>query len=112
MSSERRRSPRFVLHQLIEVEFDRETFIPASGLDLSAHGLGCKTQIPLGLYTRVYLLFQLRPGDEASVIEAEGQVLRCQPQGDGTYRIGIEFRGLPEQSLQRIREWGAQNGAI
>lgn len=112
MSDERRRSPRFILHQLIELEFDRETFIPVLGLDLSRHGVACKTQMPLGLYTRVYMLIQLYPGDENSIIEAEGQVLRCTPHEEGTYRLGIEFRGLSEANLAKLEEWSKTSEPI
>jgi len=107
MRTERRRSPRFILHQLIEIEFDRETFIPVQGLDLSLNGVACKTQLPLELYSRVYMLIQLNPNDEQSTLEADGQVLRCDPMEEGLYRIGIEFRNLSASNIQKIKEWSS-----
>jgi hypothetical protein len=112
MGTERRRSPRFILHQLIEIEFDRETFIPVQGLDLSLHGVACKTQLPLELYSRVYMLIQLNPNDEQSTLEAEGQVLRCDPMEEGLYRIGIEFRNLSASNIQKIKEWSSEREPI
>ncbi|GEM_PF-835876 len=109
MSDERRKAKRFLLQQLIELEFDRETFIPVMGIDISVRGVSCKTQLPLGLYSKVYLLIELDKDNKETFFEAQGQVLRCVDQNEGTFLVGIEYSDLEESKRHIIEEWAKVN---
>lgn len=113
MANERRRSPRFSVRHLIEMDFGKETFVRATGVNISSSGLLCKTEPPIDLYTRVFLSLTV-PGKEGDeVINCEGIVVRCD-ETDGEHLTAIVFTGFrPEESekLMRLLDESARQGA-
>jgi len=62
MRTERRKSERFLINQLIEIDMGREYFIPAEGVNISDEGLLCHTAEAIEPYSRVYMQLTLDGG--------------------------------------------------
>ena len=107
---ERRRSPRYVLHQLVSLGFAREKYIRAEAVNISTHGIGCMSDSAVDLYTRVFIMLQGEPSEEHPPISCEGIVVRCQKVKDGEYDLGIEFTDIFEFDLQRIAKLEDEKG--
>ena len=108
MAKERRRAPRFSLRHLIEVDFGKEQFVRATGLNISSSGLLCMTNPAIELYSRVFLSLTLpgKNGDE--IINCDGIVVRSEPKGD-EFITGISFTSFqPEEAEKLIELLGSQ----
>ena len=88
MSSDKRKSPRFPIEQFIDVSFGRETFVKATGLDISASGMRCELEGPLDPYASIYILLKI---SEEETIEVNGIIVRVEKKGASKYIVGIEF---------------------
>jgi Tfp pilus assembly protein PilZ len=95
MKNDRRKHPRFKIDQMLQASFDRETYIHASGINISKSGLLCKTEQEMGLYSSIFLM--IRVNDEIPPVTCEGVVVRCEQEKDGTYEVGIQFTDIKNQ---------------
>lgn len=102
---DRRRSPRYVLHQLVSLGFAREKYIHAEAVDISTHGIGCVSDSPVDLYSRVFIMLQGEPTEENPPISCEGIAVRCEKLGKERYSLGIEFTDIFEFDLARIAKF-------
>lgn len=105
MSQERRRSIRYELKQLVQLGFGREIFINAEGNNISRYGIGCSTDQPIDLYSKMFLMIQLKPDDDASIIKTEGIVVRCDRMADGSFDVGVEFTDLFDSDKRKLDEF-------
>ena len=92
MAREKRRAPRFHINQLIELEYGKESFVRASGLNISEGGLLCKTEPYLAPSSRVFLSVHL---SDDEIVNCEGIVVRSERRDDGSYAAisFVEFEG-------------------
>jgi len=97
-NSERRKTPRFRIEQMVEVSFNREEFIAAEGIDLSLTGLQCETATELQTGDEMFLMLGL--GKES--IGCEGIVMHVRKIAS-RFRIGIEFTGMTEESTSTLK---------
>ena len=74
--------------------------------NISANGVLCHTVKPVPLMTRMSIALDL-PVDPEVRIDAEGVVVRCDPdeQGDDRYRVAILFTKLDDEEHAAIREY-------
>ncbi len=110
MAKERRRSPRLSLRHLIELDYGKEQFIQATGVNISSSGLLCKTNPEIALYSRVFLSFALpaETGDE--IINCEGIVVRSDKDGD-EFTTAISFTSFrPDEAEKLVQLLGAPEG--
>jgi c-di-GMP-binding flagellar brake protein YcgR len=86
----------------------REDFIPADGLNISATGLACITDVPQESGSRMFTMFQLDPDSEESLVKCEGVVSRCDKKPNGEYEIGVEFTDILDSDRKKIEVYLAQ----
>ncbi|MEW5817520.1 MAG: PilZ domain-containing protein [Spirochaetota bacterium] len=108
MIDERRRFPRFQIDQLIQLSYERESFVAAKGVNISEGGILCITDAPVDIYSRVFLMltlvFKERSEEKANEITCEGIVNRCDPEGD-IYYVGIQFTDLQENEKRILKKY-------
>ena len=101
MSSERRRDTRFEINQIVEMSFGRETFLHATGLNVSKTGMLCETDSYLEPYTQVSFMMSLPIGSVTVRISCEGIVVRSDIESD-RYLAGISFTSMSDEDAQTL----------
>lgn len=95
--SDKRKHPRFVINQFVEIDMGRETFINAKGLNLSEGGIMCETDEPCDMYSQIFMMMTLSFGDKERIIKFEGIVVRCDKKGAG-WDLGISITSMDAAS--------------
>jgi len=90
------------MDQMVELSYEKEEFVSASGVNVSELGVMCRTSRQLDEGTRVFLMFSLVCPDCESTIQCEGIVIHCKKTDDG-YNIGIEFSDLKPADHEMIQ---------
>lgn len=75
-----------------------EEFEVDSGADVSATGLFLPTSLRPALGTACRIRIELLPGEEASIIAAEGRVVRHAPDG-----FALSFQKMDANSFEHLR---------
>jgi c-di-GMP-binding flagellar brake protein YcgR len=101
MRTERRKSPRFTINQLIDLEPGRENYIAAEGVNISNEGLLCHTSDSLDLYSRVYLQFSLNGEKKNHTIKCEGVVVRCK-KNKKNFDTALEFADMDNGDKKKL----------
>lgn len=101
MPRERRRAPRFAIQHLIELSFGRETFVRATGVNISSSGLLCNTDPPIEPYTRVFLSLKLPTEGREEIVNCEGIVVRSEPASAGA-NTAIVFTGFEPDEAEKL----------
>lgn len=78
----------------------------ARTLDMSVRGL--LLQLPRPVEPGSTLRLSLSLGDD--VVEAFGEVRRCEQDDDGLYEAGIELRYVPEKFIRTVESFFADQG--
>lgn len=87
---EKRNFPRFRLEQLIEVSYGRETFLAASGVNLSEGGMLVRTDKPLEPYSRMFVMISFGADSSLPPLTIDAMVLRTE-KADVAFQSGLEF---------------------
>jgi c-di-GMP-binding flagellar brake protein YcgR len=101
MRTERRKSPRFTINQMIDLEMGRENYIAAEGVNISDEGLLCHTSESLEPYSRVYMQLSLNGEKKNHTIKCEGVVVRCK-KNKKSYDTALEFADIGESDKKKI----------
>ncbi len=104
MSDEKRRTPRFRIHQMIEIQFSKETFILSKGINLSENGLLCITEKYIDPYTKIFIMLEIPLKHETFTLKTDGVVIRSEETG-GEFYTGIEFTSLFGSERLNIRKY-------
>ena len=104
MSDEKRKAPRFRIHQMIEIQFPKETFILSEGINLSESGLLCITEKCIEPYTKIFIMLEIPLGHETFTLKADGVVIRSE-EIDGEHYTGIDFTSLFDSERLKIQEY-------
>jgi len=104
MRTERRKSPRFTISQMIDLEMGRENYIAAEGVNISDEGLLCHTSESLEPYSRVYIQLSLNEAKKNHIIKCEGVVVRCK-KNRKTYDTALEFAEINESDRKKIHSF-------
>lgn len=104
MKEERRKSPRFTINQMIELDMGRETFIAAEGVNISDEGILCHSSESLDPYSRVYMQISLDGGKKKQTVSCEGVVVRCK-KNKKNYDLALEFSDLEENDRKKIHSF-------
>jgi len=104
MRTERRKSPRFTINQMIDLELGRENYIAAEGVNISEEGLLCHTSESLEPYSRIYLQFSLDGEKKKQVITCEGVVVRCK-KNRKNYDTALEFADMAESDKKKVHSF-------
>ena len=114
--ADRRRYPRFHINQSINVSIGREKSLIVSGQNISEGGLLCECDEFVEPYTHVFVVIESPPMDggqeterEPYRLRVEGVVLRCESVpsvvSSSVYNMGIEFTGLFDDSIEKLRSF-------
>jgi hypothetical protein len=103
-SADKRKAPRFTMNQIVELNFGKEEFVEASGLNISEMGIMCQTSRALDECERLFLMFSLDCPDCSNTIKCEGIVVHCN-KIDRYFIIGIEFSDLKPEDREIIKNY-------
>ena len=101
MTKERRRAGRFAIEQMVELSYGRETFVHASGINLSRTGLLCKTDTFLEPYTEVSIVLNFPVDGDTRRIECSGIVIRSVEE-NGDFKTGISLSALSNVDAETL----------
>lgn len=104
MDDSKNRSPRFTIHQLVEIQFAQETFFQADGINLSETGVLCSTESMIEPYTKVFIMIEMPLREGQYTLKTEGIVMRCE-KGNGGYHIGVQFDSLFQSEKEKLKEY-------
>jgi hypothetical protein len=111
---ERRSTPRIekeVPFKFTELDTSAKDLINTHSINISQHGVYCKTTRLIPVFTRVQILFELLSDSEENngrkiLLSCEGVVVRTELERRGAekeYRIAIYFEETPEAMLSLVR---------
>ena len=101
MGSERRRSRRFDINQMIKLSLGKETFVGAMGVNISDLGLLCRTDAEVELHGSVFLIVTLKGKSESIEITCEGIIMHCAKK-KSVYEVGIQFTAMKEEDRDKM----------
>ena len=104
MDDSKQRSPRFTIHQLVEIQFSVETFFQAEGINLSETGLLCSTESAIEPYTKVFVMIEMPLKEGQYTLKTEGVVMRCEKE-NGDFKVGIQFDSLFQSEKEKLKEY-------
>ena len=104
MSAENRKHPRFEINQLVELDFEKETFIRADGANLSEGGVLCRTEEPCELHSTVFMMMTLSLKGNDRIIKCEGIVVRSEKKGK-EWEVGISITSMDGASRKIFSEF-------
>ena len=104
MAEEKRKAPRFSLHQLIRLSSNREEFLQAEGINISLTGVLLHTEAAIDLYTTLFLMFEVETEEETYLFKTEGIVMRSEKEND-YYSIGLQFTELTEEEKKHLKQY-------
>jgi len=107
MQEERRKHPRYQIHQLIELSFGKEIYIGAHSIDISEGGLYCQVSKPMEPYSRVFLMIGIPQKEAELQITCEGMVLRTEAKEDKHF-VAIEFTSMGNAYKKQLKEYLSQ----
>ena len=108
---ERRVVPRcsdvpVTIHQCVVTHLGKETWLPATAVDLSAHGLSLMLEDSLNSGESVYLLASVKPdGKTARDLSVNGVTTHCRPTDGKSWRVGIQFLDLSDEDQAEWTEF-------
>lgn len=110
MAKERRRAQRFAIQHIIELDYGKEQFVRATGINISTAGLLCKTEPQIEPYTRVFLSLRL-PGENGDeIVNCEGMVLRSE-RTNGDHTTAIAFTSFPPNESEKFIRLLSRSGS-
>ena len=101
MGTEKRKSQRFSITQLVDISDNRETFYKASSINISESGLLCEVSNPINIYNKMYLMLNIPPSEDP--VEIEGVVVRVQRKAK-KFEVAIEFIDMDENDRKSLRK--------
>lgn len=93
--ADRRRAPRFRISQMVEVRFDRERWVHAEGLDVSATGVRCRTVEELDPGTSIFLMISI---DAERSVLVDAVLIHTRETDDGAFEAGFAFTHFHDSS--------------
>lgn len=97
MTTEKRSHPRFIINQLVEVDYGHERYISASGINISRNGILCITDEECPIYSRVQVMMTLPYHKKERIINLEGIVNRSVAKKHG-WETGINITDMNKAS--------------
>ena len=86
------------IHQCVVTHLGKETWLPASAMDLSCRGVSLILEDSLNSGEAVYLLASVSPvGKAPRDLSVNGVTAHCRPTADTHWRVGIQFLDLSEE---------------
>lgn len=103
---DRRRSDRFILHQVVEIGFGRESFVRSIGVDVSRTGIRCRTDQELEPASIAFLMFSFPTRDgRQHTVRVEAVVMRCVAVENALFDVGMQFTELTDADRVALAEF-------
>jgi c-di-GMP-binding flagellar brake protein YcgR len=104
MEHEKRKAERFRINQLIGYYPNREEYLWAEGVEISAGGMRCTCKDALDPLTNVYLMVGL-PGPQGErLLHIEGYVAWSSME-EGRCLFGVSFQNMGEEDKRLLEEY-------
>lgn len=104
MGKEKRRSPRYTLNQLVNIEYGREDYVYGDAVDISETGIGVLCDSAIAPSSRMFIMFQL--GESGGhTVRCEGFVTRSEKTSAGRYHVGVDFAEMIDSDRNAIVEF-------
>jgi len=103
VKDEKRSHPRFQINQLVEIDYGREQYISAEGVNLSKNGVLCKTEEECPLYSKVFMMMTLPHKNKNRIINLEGVVIWSK-HNRGSWETGISITSMTTASRTIFNE--------
>ncbi len=101
---ERREHQRCHLTQLLDVTLMREQDVSASAIELSEGGVLCRSDSPVELLSRMYLMLRIPTSGPEYMLKTEGVVMHQRRDGD-SWVFGIAFGDLTKADHEALTSY-------
>jgi hypothetical protein len=95
---EKRSEKRFKISQLIGYYPSREEYLWAEGIDISRHGVHCRSSKPVDPLTNVFIMLEVKVGEEKRLVRCEGFVAHSR-MVEGKCEFGIKFEHISSEDM-------------
>ena len=102
MSKEKRKHRRFNISQIIELDFMKEKYFEANGLNISEGGILCSSTYPVEPLARVFLMINIPLPDKEFTLKTEGIVMHSKKERN-KYIFGISFTDLAQEEKKILK---------
>ncbi len=104
---EKREQTRYQIRQFVKIDFNREEFLPAEGLNISANGLLCRVPRPLSPGQRIFLMLNLGSPREPLILNVEAIIIWTRPDKDDpiSWLAGLEFIDLTTKQKEQVQSY-------
>ncbi|NNM54885.1 MAG: PilZ domain-containing protein [Spirochaetales bacterium] len=101
---EKREQARYQIRQFVKIDFNREEFLPAEGLNISANGLLCRVPRPLSPGQRLFLMLNLGTPRDPIILNVEALIIWTKTDHAElpSWLAGVEFLDLTENQKEQI----------
>ncbi len=110
---EKREQARYQIRQFVKIDFNREEFLPAEGLNISANGLLCRVPRPLSPGQRLFLMLNLGTPRDPIILNIEALIIWTKPDHAEipSWLAGVEFLDLTDKQSEQIASFLDSDGA-
>ena len=106
MSEDKREHQRFKIEQMIELSYGKETYLQATGVDISEGGLLCQSNKHIDPYTELFIMIGLQRGNQDHNIKCEGTVIRSVLDKEkDRYEVGVSFTGMESGDKELLKSF-------
>jgi len=103
---ERRKFPRFKIEQMISIDYGKQEFLEAHGIDFSEEGVRCLTSVEVEMHSRVYLLLTLPEVISKDPFSCEGVVMYFEDIEDSEFcYVGIQLVDLTDEQKNMVKSY-------
>ena len=102
--AEQRQEPRFRINQLIGYFPNREEYLWAEGINISAGGLRCRSKAAIDIDTKVYMMISVPEGEGERLVRCEGLVVHSHMEA-GTCIFGVRFDNVEEEDRPHLEAY-------
>lgn len=101
VDTERRKSPRFKISQMIGYFPNREEYLWAEGIDISRGGISCISKSPIDPLTNLYLMLSIPSSEGECLIRCEGYAAHSRMK-DGQCHFGVRITRIEDEDRERL----------
>ena len=104
---------RHQIQQFVQIDFNKEEFLPAEGLNISAHGMLCRVPSPQQPGQRVFVMLNLGTPFQPEILSLDAVIVWAREENRCTddacpWLAGLEFVDVPSATQGQIEAFLAQ----
>ncbi|NNM66665.1 MAG: PilZ domain-containing protein [Spirochaetales bacterium] len=98
---------RYQIQQFVQIDFNKEEFLPAEGLNISARGMLCRLPSPQQPGQRVFVMLNLGTPLKPEILSLDAVIVWAKEEGrciDDVcpWLAGLEFVDVPSSSQAQL----------